>query len=92
MNESPRPCVDWVGAEEVPAVLRECAEAEVQALRESCRHMRAMRIELRRPLKEYEFHLCCRCREHRRSIRVTRDTLGDALAAFERVLQLRCTP
>ena len=90
MDQPRKVRVEWVGADDVPQVLRDCAEAEAQALRDRCEKMRFMSIECRRWRGEQDSRVSCRCADGSRCIRVRRPTIGEALLAFARAMRSRC--
>jgi hypothetical protein len=90
VSERSRVRIEWVGADEIPEVLRQCAEAEVQSLGSTCQQMRAMSIERTEGGGEPQCRLRCGCRDRQRCVRVTRMSLGEALLAFGRTLRARC--
>jgi hypothetical protein len=79
--------IEWVGLEDLPDVLRDCARAEIEALRDACQQMRAMTVET---MGEVGCRATCICMGGRKRIRVTRETLGEVLEIFERVLRAQC--
>jgi len=79
--------IDWMG-QEIPDRLQAHAGAEVQALRDSCKRMRAITVECRPEV----CRVSCNCLHRGKGIRATRPTLLEALWAFEETQRTRCAP